>query len=44
MHGSTPNYGISNETDKYVISRFEQEEMDRKIGYIDDKYIYIGYN
>ena len=47
MHGRTPNYGISERTGKYVISFFEQEQMDRKIGYIDnnnyytDDYLYL---
>ena len=46
MNGRTPNYGLS-EDNECVISLFEQEEMDIKIGYIDknnyytDDYLYL---
>ncbi len=41
MHGFTRNFGLSYKTpSKYVISRFEQEQMDRILGYIDDENYY----
>ena len=41
MHGFTKNYGISlKDSTTMVISRFEQEQMDRKLGYIDDEHSY----
>lgn len=47
-HSFTKNFGLSVTGDKsYVISRFEQEQMDRKSGYIDnenyysDDYLYL---
>lgn len=40
-NGFTRNYGISLKDGKtQVIPRFEQEQMDRKLGYIDDKNYY----
>jgi hypothetical protein len=40
-HSFTKNFGISLKNEKnYVISRFEQEQMDRKNGYIDDENYY----
>ncbi len=40
MHSKTPNYGL-NENNKYTISLFEQEQMDRKLGYISNDNYYI---
>lgn len=41
MHGFTTNYGISTRDDEtLVVSRFEQEQMDRKLGFIDDEHYY----
>ncbi len=40
MHSKTPNYGL-NEDNKYVISLFEQEQMDKKLGYISNDNYYI---
>ena len=37
MNGVTPNYGLSLDNE-IVISRFDQEQMDKKIGYITDNY------
>ena len=37
MHGTTPNYGLS-EDNEVIMSRFEQEQIDKKIGYIKDIY------
>ncbi len=40
-HSFTKNFGLSvDDRETYVISRFEQEQMDRKSGYIDDKNYY----
>jgi hypothetical protein len=40
-HSFTRNFGISVKDGKsYIISRFEQEQMDRKNGYIDDENYY----
>ena len=39
MHGFTRNYGITY-TGNYVISRYEIEQMDRKLGYITDSNYY----
>lgn len=40
-HSFTPNFGLSTEEDEPpVISRLEQEKMDRKLGYIDDENYY----
>lgn len=40
-HSSTKGFGYSIQDGKsYVISRFEQEQMDRKNGYIDDENYY----
>lgn len=39
MHGFTTNYGLSG-NGRYVISHFEQETMDRKLGYINDENYY----
>lgn len=40
-HSFTPNFGLSvTDGESYVISRFEQEQMDRKIEYIDDENYY----
>lgn len=40
-HSFTKNFGLSTEDGKsLVISRFEQEQMDRKLGYIDDEHYY----
>lgn len=40
-HSFTKNFGLSiNGNKSYVISRFEQEQMDRKSGYIDDENYY----
>lgn len=40
-HSFTKNFGYSAKDGKsYVISRFEQEQMDRKNGYIDDENYY----
>ena len=41
MHGFTTNYGTSTKDENIlVISRFEQEQMDRKLGYIDSEHYY----
>lgn len=40
-HSFTKNFGLSvTDENTYVISRFEQEQMDRKSGYIDDENYY----
>lgn len=40
-HSFTPNYGLSTKnTEIPVISRFDIEQMDRKLGYIDDEHYY----
>lgn len=42
-HSFTKNFGLSLEDDgNFVISRLEQEEMDRKSGYIDDEHYYAN--
>ena len=41
MHGFTRNFGLELENEeKNVISRFEQETMDKKLGYITDESYY----
>ena len=41
MHGFTVNYGLSLEDEtKAVIPRFKQEQMDRFLGFVDDKNFY----
>lgn len=46
-HSFTKNFGNSKNNDGYIISRLEQEQMDRKNGYIDknnyysDDYLYL---
>jgi hypothetical protein len=40
MNGRTPNYGLYPNTERQVISYKEQEEMDRKLGYINDEKYY----
>lgn len=40
MNGRTPNYGLSMVSEEKVISYYEQEQMDRKLGYISDNNYY----
>ena len=41
MHGFTTNYGLSlKDENTYVIPRFKQEQMDRKLGFIDNNHYY----
>lgn len=44
MHARTPNFGLSiSKVDTYDISFYEQELMDRKLGYIADDNYYCDY-
>lgn len=41
MHGFTTNYGLSTRDGRtLIIPRFEQEQMDRQLGYIDNEHYY----
>jgi len=44
MHSTTPDFGLSiDKIDTYVISKYEQELLDRKLGYISDDNYYLDY-